>query len=80
MRQQLDRDGRTRPGEVGMIDGTWEEDGVIHGGDDWELRCRSGFILIVDVASDTLYKDDLTGQPLDPKLVKEARRTKTRRL
>ena len=70
--RQLDSDGTTRPGDVGTIDQHWDPD-IGHGGGAWKLECKQGCVLNVDVASSSMYHDDLTGQPLDPDLVAAAR-------
>ena len=69
MRRQLDSDGRTKLGYVGMLDANWESDSF-----DGQLVCNNGSVLNVNVATSAEYKDDLTGQALCPKLVREARR------
>ena len=78
IRKQLDDDGRTKPGDVGMLDDNFEPDpigrGGAGGGGLWRFESGKGYVLNMDVASDgATYQDDLTGQPLDPKLVLEAR-------
>ena len=55
-----------------MIDRHWDPD-IGHGGGAWKLDCKQGCVLNVDVASSSMYHDDLTGQPLDPDLVAAAR-------
>ena len=61
-----------------MLDDNFEQDPIGHGGAGggglWRFECGKGYILNMDVARDgATYQDDLTGQPLDPKLVLEAR-------
>ena len=72
MRRQLDRDGKTRPGDVGMLDDGWDGECADHGGDARQLVGRNGCVLNINMASSP-FRDDLTGQPLDEKLVREAR-------
>ena len=39
----------------------------------YQLKDKSGSIMNVQVDHDTIYRDDLTGQVLDPELVRIAR-------
>ena len=72
IRKQLERDGICRAGEVGMI-GLRNNESLCHWGDGWQLKA-GGFVLNVNAKCEDVFRDDLTGQLLDPKLVREARR------
>ena len=72
IRKQLDADGSRKDGYVGSIGAVWEDDRVTRPGL-FELRCRGGHILKLDASSGEVFRDDLTGQLLDPELVKQAR-------
>ena len=68
IRRQLDIYGNSRPGEVGMLGNHFEDDCVFEGRRTFVASC--GNVLNIDIASSP-YKDDLTGQPLDPTLFKK---------
>ena len=67
-RRQLKADGVCRDGYVGMLDAGQEKT---------EVPCYhvgyAGQVFEVEIDGSPIYRDDLTGQPLDPKLVREAR-------
>ena len=51
----------------------WESGEPVCNNDVEQFVCRNGTVFNINVASNAEFKDDLTGQPLDPKLVREAR-------
>ena len=70
IRDQLRRDGLYEDGFVGLMEGRCETElvPVFH------LTDSNGYVLKVQIEGAETYKDDLTGQPLPPELVKIARR------
>ena len=71
-RRQLNADGACRDGHVGAIGSIWEDEPTAYTGL-YSLRCSDGYLLKLDVSGDEVFRDDLTGQPLDSKLVMQAR-------
>ena len=67
-RRQLKHDGICRDGYVGMLEAGQEKT---------EVPCYhvgyAGQVFEIEIDGSPIYRDDLTGQPLDPKLVREAR-------
>ena len=66
IRKQLDIDGKTKPGDVGMLDDNFEQDPIGHGraggGCLWRFECGKGYVLNMDVVRDgAVHQDDLTG-------------------
>ena len=73
LRRQLDHDGKAQPGHVGLLDAVWESGEPVCETNVEQFVCRNGAVFNISVAANAEFKDDSTGQPLDPKLVREAR-------
>ena len=69
-RKQLQRDGVCRDGFIGMLDARLEEDTVPVFSISGE-KIRD--VAYVKIEEEATYRDDITGQPLDPELVRAAR-------
>ena len=72
-RKQLQKDGLCKDGFVGMLEATMEREDVPA-----TLPCllfsgENGQVLKVQVSNGETFRDDLTGQALNPELVRAAR-------
>ena len=70
-RKQLQKDGNCQDGFIGILEaglGRGERETELY-----ELRGHDGEIMNVHIENSTIFKDDLTGQLLDPELVRAAR-------
>ena len=69
-RNQLRADGRFQDGFVGILESFDNEQELF---DTYRISDSSGAVFHVKVSNEPVYKDDLTGQPLPPELVRQAR-------
>ena len=70
-RKQLQKDGNCQDGFIGILEaglGRGERETELY-----ELRGNDGEIMNVHIENSAIFKDDLTGQLLDPELVRAAR-------
>ena len=82
-RDQLRADGTYKDGFVGLMESGQEREAMAvmsvpiapEEGNDrvYQLKDKSGSIMHVQINSEAIYRDDLTGQVLDPELVRIAR-------
>ena len=68
-RNQLKHDGVYKDGFMGMLEAGQEMESPPA----FKLTNGLGEVLLVQVEGEKIFKDDLTGQPLDPKFVAVAR-------
>ena len=73
-RNQLRKDGVCKDGFVGMLESRMEGEEVPVASPCFLLTNDKGSILKVQIESDKVFRDDLTGQLLDPELVRAARK------
>ena len=73
-RNQLRKDGVCKDGFIGMLESGMERQEVPAVLLCFRLTNDKGSVLNVQVEGDNVFRDDLTGQLLDPELVKAARK------
>ena len=71
-RNQLKHDGKCKDGFIGMLDSNLEGTDAAAQFPLYSIQ-HAGEVYNVQIDGDTVYRDDLTGQMLDPILVRAAR-------
>ena len=72
LRSQLKKDGACKEGIVGILEACPEEYPATL--NFYNLTSFHGHVLKIQIENDQIFKDDLTGQLLDPTLVRAARK------
>ena len=73
IRDQLRADGTYKDGFVGLMESGQERESMAVDDMVYGLKDKHGAIMKVQIGADVVYRDDLTGQILDPDLVRIAR-------
>ena len=72
-RKQMNMDGKCKDGFIGLLESGMEKSEVLPTLPVYQVEAK-GEMYNIEVDGENVYRDDLTGQPLDPHLVREARK------